>query len=185
MNIVDIHHPLGKRINIVGGGGKTSLAKALSSKYGYQNIELDALHFLPNWVERSAEDFQHQLEISIRNAGDSWIVDGNYFTKLDCPSSKVDMFIWIDLPWRVMFRRTFIRSLKRMIDRTQICGNNFESWSKFFSTDSLWWWYMANYSEIANREEILSRYIPGKVPVIRLSNAKELDMFYETWIKSL
>ena len=182
LHIVDIQHPLGKRINIVGGGGKTSLAKALSSRYGYQNIELDALHFLPNWIERSAEDFQRLLEISIRGAGDSWIIDGNYFTKLDCPSSKVDMFIWLDLPWRIMLKRIFIRSLKRMIDRTKICGDNFESWAKFFSTDSLWWWYITNYTAIANRENILSEYIPEDVPVIRLRNAKQLEMFYKTWI---
>ena len=72
-----------------------------------------------------------------------------------------------------------------MIDRTKICGDNLESWSKFFSTDSLWWWYMSNYSDIANREEMLSRYIPRNVPVIRLSNTKELDLFYETWIKKV
>ena len=185
LNIVDLQHPLGKRINIVGGGGKTTLARALSDRYGYQNIELDALHFLPHWVERSAEDFQRQVDLSIKNAGDSWVIDGNYFEKLECLSSNIDMFIWIDLPWRVMFRRTFVRSLKRMIDRTKICGDNFESWSKFFSTDSLWWWYMSNYSDIANREEMLSRYIPRNVPVIRLSNTKELDLFYETWIKKV
>ena len=44
---------------------------------------------------------------------------------------------------------------------------------------------MSNYSDIANREEMLSRYIPRNVPVIRLSNTKELDLFYETWIKKV
>lgn len=182
LHIVDLQHPLGKKINIVGGGGKTTLAKALSSRYGYQNIELDALHFLPNWVERSAEDFQHQVDLSIRSAGDSWVVDGNYFEKLECLSSKADMFIWIDLPWRVMFRRTFVRSLKRMIDRTKICGDNYESWTKFFSTDSLWWWYITNYTAISNRKNILSKYIPDNVPVMRLRNTKQVDIFYKTWI---
>ena len=68
MNVVDFTHPLGQKINVIGGGGKTTLAKALSAKYSYKNVELDYLHFLPNWVEREPEDFRKIVAVE-RSAG--------------------------------------------------------------------------------------------------------------------
>ena len=82
MNVVDVRHPLGQKINVIGGGGKTTLAKALSAKYSYRNIELDYLHFLPNWVEREPEDFQEIVAMTLKDSGDKWVVDGNYKAKL-------------------------------------------------------------------------------------------------------
>jgi len=183
MNVVDVSHPLGQKINVIGGGGKTTLAKALSAKYSYKNIELDYLHFLPNWVEREPEDFRKTLAMALKDSGDKWVVDGNYKAKLqDYISSRADMIIWLDLPWFLIFRRILLRSFKRLIDRTQVCGDNTETWRLFFSRNALWWWYIVNRKEISAREAEFSEYIPQNTPVIRIKNAKELNAFYLYWL---
>ena len=55
--LVPFDHPLGCRINARGGGGKTTLARAIAQKRGLPFIELDALNHLPEWQERDAALF--------------------------------------------------------------------------------------------------------------------------------
>ena len=183
MNVVDFTHPLGQKINVIGGGGKTTLAKALSAKYAYKNIELDFLYFLPGWVEREPEDFKQIVSEALKDSGDKWVVDGNYKAKLqDYVSSRADMVIWLDLPWFLIFRRILVRSVKRLIDRTKVCGDNTETWRLFFSGNALWWWYITSRKEFFEREAKFSEYIPPNTPVIRIKNARQLNNFYEHWI---
>ena len=42
-NVFDIYNPLGSRINICGGGGKTTLARILINKSGYEFFQLSAI----------------------------------------------------------------------------------------------------------------------------------------------
>ena len=183
MNVVDFSHPLGQEINVIGGGGKTTLAKALSAKYSYNNIELDYLHFLPNWVEREPEDFRKTVAKALKDSGDKWVADGNYKAKLQgYVSSRADMVIWLDLPWFLIFRRILLRSFKRLLERTKVCGDNTETWRLFFSRNALWWWYIVNRKEISAREAEFSEYIPQNTPVIRIKNANELNAFYRYWL---
>ena len=70
---------LRSKIVVVGQGGKSTLSRALSKKLNLPYIELDAIHHLPNWRERSAEDFKNQIAIMLAKNPDGWIMDGNYF----------------------------------------------------------------------------------------------------------
>ena len=67
------------------------------------------------------------------------MVDGNYSVDMkDVVLSQTDTVVWLDLPWRVMFRRILFRSIARAIDKKLICGSNTESWRLIFSRKSLW-----------------------------------------------
>ena len=49
---------LGSRICIYGRGGKTTLSRALGDLTGLPVIELDAIFWLPNWVERDSDEMR-------------------------------------------------------------------------------------------------------------------------------
>ena len=67
-----------QRILIIGcpGSGKSTLARRLSAQTGLPIVHLDALYWLPGWVERSREDFDALLQDKLEKP--RWIIDGNY-----------------------------------------------------------------------------------------------------------
>ena len=69
MNTVPLDTPLGCRINVRGNGDKTTLAKAISSTQGIPFIELDDIHWLPNFVERDKEEFRERTTQALHEAG--------------------------------------------------------------------------------------------------------------------
>lgn len=180
LNIVPMDSALGQRISVVGNGGKTTLSIALAKKTGLMYIELDALFWKPNWVESSPEELVEKTEAAISDAPNGWIADGHYWSRLgDTVLSQVDMVIWLDLPWRVMFWRMLCRSVRRARDKRKICGDNTESWRKFFSTDSLWWYWLTHRETYRRRRDRLAELLPTETPVVRLESAAALDRFYE------
>ena len=75
---VPLDHPPGRQINVRGGGGKTTLAKAIAQKKTLSFIELDAIQWLPNWEERDRADFGDKTSQAIQHADGAWVVNGNY-----------------------------------------------------------------------------------------------------------
>lgn len=174
-----LDHRLGQRINVRGGGGKSTLARALARERGLACIELDALNWLRGWRERGDGDFRAEIESALAAAGDRWVVDGNYTRVGDLVLRDADTVIWLDLPWRVMFRRVLVRSVARAIDRRRICGDNVETWGQLLSRRSLWWYYVTHRRNLITRGERFLPLVPAGVPVIRIASARELDRFYE------
>ena len=67
-----------RRIVVIGSScsGKTTLAKKIADELGIQHIELDAIHWMPNWVPRPPEELRTLTAAAV--AQDRWVVDGNY-----------------------------------------------------------------------------------------------------------
>lgn len=67
------------KIAILGtsGSGKSTLAKQLGEQCGAPVLHLDAVHFLPGWVERTPEEEKIILSRFL-DEHDSWVIDGNY-----------------------------------------------------------------------------------------------------------
>ena len=180
MNFVPMDHPLGRRISIVGNGGKTTLSLALRRKTSLAYIEMDAVFWKPNWGESTAEEMVAGMNAAIDAAPDGWIIDGHYWGKVDdLVLRQADMVIWLDLPWGVMFWRMLVRSFRRAWDKNKICGDNTESWRQMFSKNALWWYWLTNRSTFKQRHERLSQLVPSTTPVVRLKSARELNPFYE------
>jgi len=69
------------RIVVVGtsGAGKTTLAKNIAAALAIPHIELDALHWDPDWRGLSVTDPDEFIRrVAAATAGDAWVVDGNY-----------------------------------------------------------------------------------------------------------
>ena len=180
MNTVPLDTPLGCRINVRANGGKTTLANAISSKQAIPFIELDDIHWQPNFVEREKEEFRERTAQAIHEAGACWVVDGNYRAKLgDLVTSQADMIVYINLPWRVKFWRVLKRSIVRAWTRELIGSGNVETRRQFFSREALWWEYLSQRKRFVKQSSPVLPFIPPDVPVVVMKNAKDLTEFYK------
>jgi adenylate kinase family enzyme len=138
--------PAGKRISVIGttGSGKTTLASALSRQLHIPHVELDALHWGPNWEEASAEVFRERVSAALR--GDKWVVDGNYSKARDIVWGRADTVVWLDYSLPVMMSRLIRRTLRRIARREELWQGNRETWrGAFFARDSLFMWQITTY----------------------------------------
>lgn len=122
------------RIVIAGssGSGKTTLAEAISDRLNVTHVELDALHHTPGWTTPTDQEFRSA--VADATAGDRWVVDGNYWSKVqDIVWSRANTIVFLDLPrWRVMLQ-LIPRTLRRVITREELWNGNRESWRNLVS----------------------------------------------------
>lgn len=66
------------RIMILGfsGGGKSTLARKVGEFLDIEPLHFDAIHWLPGWVESTAEYKMEQVKPVL--ARERWIIEGNY-----------------------------------------------------------------------------------------------------------
>jgi len=106
-----------KRIVIIGttSTGKSTLAEKLAKRFDLHYIDLDALHWEPNWTEAPLEVFRERVEIATPVPG--WAVVGNYHTVRDLIWPQAEIIIWLDYSLSRIFwqltRRTFTRWWKQ------------------------------------------------------------------------
>ncbi len=128
----------GQRIAIVGttGSGKTTLARQLAERLNLRHVELDALHWGPNWTEPPPDEFRQRVSAALN--GQCWVVDGNYGKARDIIWGQADCLIWLDYSLPLIWSRLFRRAMHRIRHQEELWGGNRESWrGQFFSRDSL------------------------------------------------
>lgn len=135
-----------RRIQVVGtsGSGKTTLAGDLARRLQVPHIELDALHWEPNWTEATLEVFRERVQQALSAEG--WTVDGNYSKARDLILSRIDTLIWLDYSLPLVMSRVTRRTLHRVFTRKELWSGNRESFrTSFFSRDSIIWWAFSTY----------------------------------------
>jgi adenylate kinase family enzyme len=129
-----------KKILIIGNScaGKTTLAKEISQELGLHWVDLDEIHWLPDWKKRSEEEFISLIHSEILSHKE-WIVSGNYHGIAQHNIWKEnDTIIWLDYSLPVLIYRYFKRTFRRITTQEKCCNGNVESWRKtFFSRDNL------------------------------------------------
>lgn len=170
-----------RRIVVIGmsGVGKTTLAEKIAHKLNYRAIELDALHFLPNWQTRELEDFRAQ--VSAATTGDLWVASGNYSKVRDIVWTRADTVIWLRYPLRVSFFRLLNRTLRRVITREPMWGTgNVERWSNIFSTkkeDNILLWALDSYPRHARvYPRLFEEY--AHLQVLKFRSQQETDAWF-------
>ena len=125
--------------------GKTTLGRKLSRELSIKQIDLDELHFLPNWVEKKNAVFIDDVHRELENL-DEWIVTGSYQTLLkDSVWQDASSIIWLDYPLHLILRRYFIRTYRRVFLKEKCCGDNYETLGRTFSKESLFLWIFKTY----------------------------------------
>lgn len=170
---------LGPRIVIVGvtGSGKTTLGQKLSTILGIPFVELDAVHWLPNWEMVERETFRQKVAEIV--AADSWIVDGNYRKARDIIWARATTLIWLDYSFPVSFWQLIKRTMRRMITNEALWNGNRENFRlTFFSKDSILLWSIQSYGSFRKSyPELLAQPENAHLQVIRLHAPKETRRF--------
>ncbi|MGH3009907.1 MAG: adenylate kinase [Gaiellaceae bacterium] len=112
-----------RRVGVIGPScsGKTTTARRLAAILGVPHIELDGLHYGPNWAEAPAEVMRERVRAALDAAPDGWVVDGNYFGKLGpLVLDRADTIVWIDIPHRTAIRRVLWRTWSRLVTREEL-----------------------------------------------------------------
>ena len=124
------------RISIVGntGSGKSTLAAQLAELLDCPHVELDALHWGPDWT--SAPDDLFRARVRQATSGERWVVDGNYKRVRDVFHDRLQMLVWLDYPLVVNLWRLTRRGLKRIFTREELweSGNRETFGGQFLSS---------------------------------------------------
>ena len=145
------------RIAIVGtsGSGKTTLARQTSERLAIRHVELDALHWEPNWTEAPINVFRSRVTEALQ--GESWVVDGNYSKIRPLVWSRADTIVWLDYAFLVVISQIINRTIRRVVMREDCCNGNHETFQKsFLSRDSVIVWAVQTYQK--NRRQYQSLF---------------------------
>ena len=129
------------RIVVVGsaGAGKTTIAAALAARLAVPHVELDALHWGPNWAPAEREVFRARVAAAL--SGNAWTTDGNYSAVRDLTWGRADTLVWLDFPLSLIMWRLLRRTVRRVRTRQELWNGNRERLvEQFFSRDSLFLW---------------------------------------------
>jgi adenylate kinase family enzyme len=159
-----------QRIAVVGstGSGKTTLARQLARLLDLTHVELDALHWDPNWTPAPTPVFRERTAAAL--GGPAWAVDGNYSKVRDIVWARADTVIWLDYPLALILWRLSRRTFWRLINRVELWNGNRERFrEQFFSRDSIFLWALTTYRR--RRQEfpaLLTRPEHAHLTVVRL-----------------
>ena len=98
-----------------------------SQQLGIPHIELDALHWEPNWIE--VPDYVMRDRVSqALSCRENWVVDGNYSQVRDIVWSQAETVVWLDYSLPVIMSRLVRRTYQRLVRREEVCNGNRETW---------------------------------------------------------
>jgi adenylate kinase family enzyme len=139
--------PNASRIVVVGTSavGKSTFARALAAKARLAYVELDELHWLPDWREKPTREFARLVEAA--TVGQSWVVDGNYGVIRELLWPRANLIVWLNYGFAFTLWRGLRRSLERLWRHTELWHGNHESWQMtFLSKHSILFWIVTTHS---------------------------------------
>jgi adenylate kinase family enzyme len=126
------------------GSGKSTIARQFAERLGSELVELDALHWLPNWTEEEPAAFRGKVRDAV--LGPQWVVDGNYGNVRELVWPRATSVIWLDYSFPRVFWRVLVRTIRRNVRREVLFGGNRESLRRsFLSRHSILLWVISTH----------------------------------------
>ena len=140
-------NPLKMRIAIIGstGSGKSTLAASLAAKLHIPHTELDNLHWLPDWQERTDAEFRELVDIATRQP--AWVIDGGYSVVRDLVWGRADVIVWLNYSFAMTALQLVRRTIQRNTQKVPCCNGNFESIKRSLSRDWILLWLLKTYAK--------------------------------------
>ena len=155
--------------------------RLLDSILHLPHIELDALHWGPNWTPAQVEEFRRRIFSAL--ACDAWVVDGNYTVARESIWPKATMLVWLDYSLFLILWRLWRRTLRRGLMREVLWNGNRESLrTQFFSRNSLFLWALQTHKRHrASYPLAFQKPEHAHLHVVRLRSPSET----QTWFNNL
>lgn len=175
-----------RRIVIVGkpGAGKTTLGRQLARILSMEHVEIDAIHWQPDWTPLNAPMMRQRIGDALPADG-HWIADGNYKVVREIAWGRADTLIWLDYGLLFTLWRLFCRTLGRIVFRRRLWNGNQEAFAKHFTLDkdeNLFLYMIGTHSKQRQEYPVaLKEPQYSHLRVLRFRTASELD----SWIHSL
>jgi len=170
------------RIVVIGSScsGKSTFSQYLANKERIEYIELDQLHWLPDWKERANDEFR--ILVSEAVASDSWIVDGNYSVVRDIVWPRATQIIWLNHSFSLVLYRSVTRSIKRAATKKKLFAGNVESFKQtFFSRNSIIFWVLKTYHQKRKSYSKLLKHVEAKgIKVAEFNNQSQVDDYLKS-----
>ena len=171
-----------QRIVVVGTScsGKTTVAAFIAERLELPHIELDSIHWAPNWTEIPDEEFREK--VALVAGGDAWVMDGNYRAIRDILWGRADTVIWLDLPFRLVFWRSIKRTITRIITGEELWNGNVERWDALFGSEAMPKWVIKTYWRRKKEfPELFAQPEYSHLTVIQLKTTAQVD----NWLANL
>jgi adenylate kinase family enzyme len=167
----------GQRVSIVGtsGSGKTTLAQRVAQRLQVPHVELDALHWEPNWTSAPEQVFRERVTEALK--GDRWVVDGNYSIIRDLVWSRADTVVFLDYSFALVMRRLLRRTWQRCLKQEELWNGNREDLRMaFLSKESILLWMMQTYGRNRKKYPVLLQQPEYKhLSVVHLQSPAQTD----------
>lgn len=156
-----------ERVVVVGTScsGKTTLARQLAGALGAPHVELDGIHWMSGWRERSVDEVRR---MAVEAAGaERWVMDGNYSAVRDIVWGRATTVVWLNYPFRVVLWRALTRTTRRVVTQEELFSGNREGFRQsFLSRDSIILWAITSYRRV--RREYRRILDDGDYPHLRV-----------------
>lgn len=135
-----------QRLAVIGSScaGKSTFARNLSELWDIPHVQLDALHWGPNWTPVPSEELRAAVDAATQ--GERWVIDGNYNSIRNLIWPRADTVIWLNYSFPTVWRRALIRTFSRAWNQEELYSGNRETFRKaLFSSDSILLWILQTY----------------------------------------
>jgi len=179
MNFDEINIENLERVSVVGTScsGKTTFAGNLAQILRVKHVELDAMYWLPDWVERPHDEFLSLVEKAA--ADDAWVFDGNYTRTRETVWRRATAIVWLNYSFSRTFYQALNRTTRRIATGERVCAGNSETFRQaFMSRDSILLWVLTSYYDKRRRySKLLGEDKTGGNKIFILQNPKQTGNF--------
>lgn len=163
-----------RRILVAGvsGSGKTTLARQLAAALGIASVELDELHWGPQWMIRDT----FLDDVRRFSAAPSWVCEWQYALARAILIERADTLVWLDHRTRTVMFRLVCRTLRRRSRGTELWHGNMEpsTWTLFTNRDHIVRWAWRTHPKTAQRvHDLLAGPDRDRLTIVRLRGPRD------------